>query len=491
MYNICKKRALMAIKTINSFTCSQKDISEAFNEADSLAQEEKQELPSPVFVAEQEPESKILLVGKKRLASALQKRFDERGLSLRTMYDPLRWSRDARVCLPNKTHLVPAFFPHKEARSTLLFHSLLPENLLHFYYDNLSFIGRGCTKKFRKQAVELARQENIPYKEGKTCIEGGNCYIFTASDGKPKAIIGYTSLILSFISLYNQSYFAERSDRIKCATLSRGEALSDDLIRIAKNFNYFEHKRPCLIDEFISPKAASFWTSLSLQMREMIQLTKEAISEELMIPVERTAYIFQSKFHIDMEVFVGPNDCVFIHDETQMLELQEAVDAEKMPFLKRTLEFSRRHLEDSQILIEENTAILQGIGCNVVPVPGVLTASYLAKDHLSYSYITSHWTSKNCLPFTPLFHFDTKIVKHSEFPEMLNFMNGIFLKPNLFITTAAPDNPITLFFQDTFYKRVKNACPELDVLFLEEDFSRTLIRDKGLLRCLTSEFQGL
>ncbi len=478
---------------INHFISSQYNTSEEFPEAlclstsDNSALEEKKDPPSPICFTDNELRLSYLLVGKKKLAAVLQKQFDELGLSIQTVHDPLRWSRDARVYLPDGTHLIPAFFPHQSRRNKLLFQSLLPEYLLHFYFDDLDFTGQGFTKKFRQQAIDLAQQHRVPYKEGKTCIEGGNCHIFTASDGKPKAIIGYTSLILSFICLYNQQYFEKQKDRIMQSIPSHTESLSKDFIRIAKNLKHFICKEPYNIDEYVGEKPSAIWTQLALQTREMIEITKEVISEELMIPAERIAYIFQTQFHIDMEVFVGPNDAVFIHDEAQMLALQKRVDIKKMPFLQRTLNFSNERLKQSQILLQENTKILKSIDCQVIPVPGVLTASYHAKDSLSLSHINSFWTDPRCQPFAPFYDSETEILKKPEFPCMLNFMNGIFLKPNLFITTSAPDHPITSFFQNMFQQKVKEACPELNLLFIKESLPKILICNQGALRCLTSE----
>lgn len=464
---------------------------------DSPSREEEKDLPSSFSPRDDMP---VLLIGDKKIADALQRQFDCLDIFIQTRLEDLRWPRDARVCLPNRMHLIPAHIKNRPRDYIQFFYRLLPDAMLHLYWDKLNITGQGITKAFREKAIETATQNAISYKEAKSCIEGGNCYIFKSCDGSPKAIIGQASLILSFISLYNQEYFCKPKYQSRFALPIPPEAQSEDLVRIAKNLYFFVMSKKVPLPnyelgDFVDKKDVEAWTPLARLTYHMFELTKEKMSRELQIPLDRIAFVLQETFHIDMELFPIPNrqtgeDLVFLHDEQQMFEIQEKIDCQKMPFIEKTLKYSKDRLGPSQFLLEENTKALEKIGCRAVPVPGVLTALYHEGEDYSSSYVSSHWTSKFYNTEAEARSFDSEILEGVTLPCMLNFMNGIFLETQTprFITTGVRQTPMTSLFKQAFCQKMAEAYPQLTILFLEEErLSKLLTERGGGVRCVISD----
>ncbi|MBX9744095.1 MAG: hypothetical protein K2X08_02655 [Chlamydiales bacterium] len=454
----------------------------------AIPPEDKRDTQSPPLI-----EQTILITSHEEIANALQNTIDPSALSTRIIVDKtLPWPRDSHVFLPSQAHLIPAPFADESPESRQMFLALLPETLLHFYDLSLSYMGRGCSKESREGAEKISQKYHVPYKKGKTCIEGGNCLIFKGKDQLPKALVGYTSLLLSLISLYNQKYFEDKSKEMGLFMKNYQQKPSEDLFRVAKNF-YFLMRN----EEFTPDLPANDYTKSILSshnipqiVESMIFLTKQKIAEELQINPERIAYILQNNFHIDMEVFPGPDDTIFMHSERKMLKVQEKIGIMKMPFLTRTMEYSRRYEAYAEQLFKLNTKIIEAIGCKTVPVPGFLQADYSAGSILSYSYISSLWQDQ-CTPFEE--DEDLEVVTtHTSVP-IINFMNGLFFdgpSPH-FITAGFPDNdyPTAKPFIKAFCKKVHKACPSLQISFINALTPDFLAGSYGSIHCLCSSIQ--
>jgi hypothetical protein len=180
-------------------------------------------------------EGKTLAVGSKQIASYLKQLVFMLQLPLQIKTEKIRWIRDCRVKLPNQHHLIP--YPLKIKRLVANLISYFPKEMSHFQNQNNNPIGWGFCDGYRTRAFQVARRNQVPFIKAKTCIEGGNCRIFTGSDGKPKALIGYISLILSLLALKKQGFFKNIRDQSI-------ENLQDqsELLRIAKKLNLVNKK---------------------------------------------------------------------------------------------------------------------------------------------------------------------------------------------------------------------------------------------------------
>lgn len=457
------------------------------NRTHAVPIEDEKDIPSPLM------EQTMLITSSEEIANALQNTIHSSAFPVEVIIDQtLPWPRDCHVFLPNQGYLIPAPFVVNDPNNDAMFFGLLPEPLLHFYKHSVSYMGRGSSNKYRKGAEEIAKKYHVSYKKGKTCIEGGNCLIFKGSDGQPKALVGYTSLILSLISLYNQKYFEEKSQEIYKFIATYQEKPSEDLFRIAKNFFLLMRKEETTPTVPVNDDAKGLLVAYKMPqtVEAMIVLTKEKIAEELQIKPNRIAYIFQNSFHIDMEVFPGPNDIIFMHNEMKMLHVQQQVGTKKMPFLDRTINYATKHGPHNQQLFELNTKIIEAIGCKTVPVPGVLNAHYNAGEILSYSYISSLWQDART-PFEE--EEDLELVTHRTSVPIINFMNGLFFdsSPPHFITSGFPDNdyPLAKPFVEAFCKKVHKACPSLQISFINTLSADFLASNYGSIHCLTSPIQ--
>jgi hypothetical protein len=406
------------------------------------------------------------------------------------------FGRDLRVTLLDGSHLIP--YPLKQEIVKERMQSWFP---LRELIGDVSFTtGFGFDREFKGKALEAVAKEEIPHTQGKTTIEGGNCFVFQGAEGRAKAIIGINSLIITILSLEEQDYFTVNREDLTCRVAAIASA-SDEFILMARDRSLFEakaaledslmefqekgktdpvyaarHAETCRIlrSEYGPTSAyraalrrplaeadrASF-TDLAKQLQAKWEMGKELIATELKIPFEEgkvdesVAVIFQKDFHIDLEMFVSPKGKVFINDEQLVheacLSTASEVRASDSFFLRPYIENSEKRLEASAQIKELNRAILARIGEVLAYVPGS-------------------------------FHTDRGMP--------VNFMNGIPLEEggrSYFITFGAGDRQrITDSFQDSFEQSLTFQAPDLQLIFLDnvcDLFQKT----GGGLHCMTWE----
>ena len=121
------------------------------------------------------------------------------------LFDPLTtemgshavFGRDLRVTLLDGSELIPYRLKQEIIKERM--QSWFP---LRELIDDVSFrTGFGFHREFEGKALEAAAREGIACIEGKTTIEGGNCFLFQGPDGQPKGIVGINSLITTQLSL--------------------------------------------------------------------------------------------------------------------------------------------------------------------------------------------------------------------------------------------------------------------------------------------------
>ncbi|MDP1608132.1 MAG: hypothetical protein Q8L98_02320 [Chlamydiales bacterium] len=401
--------------------------------------------------------------------------------------DHVLWARDCRVILPDGTHLIPETVEEEDFRQ---FAFLLPKEQLHLIYDKEAPHGKGVTYEYKQQGIDVAKKLNIPYKESKLCLEGGNCFIFSGADGEKRAIIGYTSLLLSMVKLEAMDYFSKSLPVEEPV----GESFSEDELRIARNYRSLQSFEPC--DPFSIPCDSKELQETAKKIQRMFCVTKQEIARDLGLPLSQIVFIWQKRFHIDTEFFVGPDNTVFLHDESKTLDLQQDIKKNYyVPLFRRTTAYCEQELEPSQERLQKNVEILKAFGCNPVLIPGSLTVSYSQGEFFIPSYVAEDWMKKDFLPsinpnnIPPSFmQRKYEFLQRDEHITIFNFMNGLFIEgnPPRFITTGLPNHPVSQRFQQAFEKAVKDACPELSVEFLMSHFEGSLLHLGGGIHCLTN-----
>jgi hypothetical protein len=168
----------------------------------------------------------------------------------------------------------------------------------------------------------------------------------------------------------------------------------------------------------------------------------------------RIAFLLQDRFHIDMEVFTGPDDFVFLHDETQV---SATLNKFKQQVEKDKIEPSHERLERSSPILQKNIKMLEQIGCKTVLVPGV-------------------------------FLLRKQVGKGISIGESIHFMNGLVLEgenPH-FITNGTNRDSLGSLLEKEFLQKIYDVCPSLRVSFIKGDLPNILNLDDGGLNCMTS-----
>lgn len=458
------------------------------DESEDVASSERSSPPSQKYT--------LILVGHPMVKDFLDEKIEKQNIQALSANDTILWSRDCRVVLPDNVHLIPTLFLKNSQKHKNYFYHLLPKQMLHFWTENSGFMGRGPSQEYREAAIENAKALGLSHKEGSACIEGGNCRIFIASDGLPKAIIGYNSLLLSLICLQDKLYFAKNAARLKTYKIAlRKEPIDRDLIRIGRNvYAFHSGAKNCPITKDPKDPSNPLWQSSAREVGAMLQMTKEQIAQDLGIPLERIAFVFQEQFHIDLELFPvsrSAGDVVFLHDEELMFKVQQEIDPKigKAPFLAvKTFPYTFSHSSINQRIVAHNIGELEKIGCKAVRVPGSLSAHFRLGETISYSYMTENWMKDRYEFFAK--HSDSIEIKRPLLRHFIvNFMNGLyFAEPSPYFITSAPPkgNSVVDRLTNAFKEAVLKECPDLKISFIRKIVPNYLIQSSGGLHCMTS-----
>jgi hypothetical protein len=250
--------------------------------------------------------------------------------------------RDSSLTLLSGVQLIP-YSLEGDYYDRLL--ALLPPTASHFFLNHSNntpikqgICGSGFMEKNVDQAMVTAYEHGLSFKRARTCIEGGNAFIFIA-EGEKRAIIGEISFCLSYLSLEQQGIFN---------TIEAYEIVpSMQAYRIARNLAYLKQLEKSLEktsdidtddeedeDDFLSEDEKIYFKRLATPLSEndltvyalaaqkielRLQMTKQIISEELEIPFENLLFVPQTRFHIDLEMFITPYGEVVVNDSKKVI----------------------------------------------------------------------------------------------------------------------------------------------------------------------------
>lgn len=147
-------------------------------------------------------------------------------------FGPYCFLRDKQVTLLDGSILIP--FCSDDPRLLERCKSLLPESSLLWVGNPSAPYGNGFSSERQKEILAYVKSYQLPFKMGKTRIEGGNVWLWQNNHWTPYAIIGNLSLILSILSLEEQGYFTSaRLAKFKESIVSP----SDSAIRQVRNLD--------------------------------------------------------------------------------------------------------------------------------------------------------------------------------------------------------------------------------------------------------------
>lgn len=231
--------------------------------------------------------------------------------------------QDTQVVLPNGTLLIPYSFDTPDIEYQ--FRSLLPLSSQSFILGVRQGFGEGFKKDQRERALKNAQENSVHYRQGMTCIEGGNCRLTTNNKNERVAIVGTHSIVLTVLALEEQGYFKGNESYEK--RMEEAQPSLEDY-RLAKNYEYAQkvtalnnnvargkatrvdfnkafqsptHIRRFFIEEpqSVSEEHQSLATSLHVKF----EMARELMARELEVEERNLAIVEQRAFHIDMEMF--------------------------------------------------------------------------------------------------------------------------------------------------------------------------------------------
>lgn len=383
--------------------------------------------------------------------------------------------RDAQVALNNGRHLIPSTLQDPYYRQRTL--AMLSENATHFLLNKkgecsqLSIAGMGFDEINRRQAKVICQLNDVSFRDGKTCIEGGNCFVFQ-SNGETKAIVGEISVILSFIALEEKGHFKEPLPQCQP---------SEHAYRIARNLTFYEklkkkidHKLITLSEDSVEYKSyylklmqmggeKGYRKNISLPITEnekkrfyskakeieaKLVLTRNQMQKELRVKKpENLIVVPQSDFHLDLDLCVTPDGEVLLHDPDQVSTFLEPLFM-KMLGIPNGLIFHKQYCDSASEEAELNTVRVKILKDHKIPV--------------------------RLLPMR---------FKRESFD--LNYCNSLFLKDNS-ILIPAPTTKLEECIHFKFTSMLEDLFPKHKLVQIT-DMSHFMSQNFGGIRCLSFE----
>ncbi len=186
--------------------------------------------------------------------------------------------------------------------------------------------------------------EDLTSLQTNSILIGGNVLVQKQKDGKPGAIIGLDSLLLSTFYLQRKGYFLKEASLVRInelinrgfdiqkirriiESLNRNSLLMDDRLNKPREsmFNSDQEQRN-FVSSLVIPRQFSTWSQqMKINFVELFlakqELAKTVIADDLGLPEHRIVFVNQHIFHIDMFLRPGPGAIVFIQDYEKSIEL--------------------------------------------------------------------------------------------------------------------------------------------------------------------------
>lgn len=348
-----------------------------------------------------------------------------------------RFIRDSRITLFSGKQLLP--YPIDNPLIHDLLMTIIPQSASHFFLEEgnkmirrQSLMGKGFKECNIEQAMITAYDFNLSFKRGKTCIEGGNCFLFISNRQK-KAIVGELSLYLSMIALEEQGLFKEiivdvKEPSLESYRIARNIEIynkvrkpleektrlqkSHESQSVSRNFDRFDQISlvvSCVesskVDTVLTLKESEDELSYrqllvspinqedkikyldeAKKIEAKLMLTKNYIANELELKSENIVFIPQTQFHLDMEMFVTPTGEVVLHDDFKALEfldeMKSDLDAEEEELFKDYQKAALEKAYSLQSIQQIRQEILSNFELKLCFLPLIFEAS--TKSALNY-----------------------------------------------------------------------------------------------------------
>jgi hypothetical protein len=380
--------------------------------------------------------------------------------------------RDSSVTLFEGKRLIPYSFKNSTYHDLLK--ASLPESANHFLLNSKSLCGKGFKQRNVDQAMINAIDLDIPFKRGKTCIEGGNCFLFNDIGGR-KAVLGEVSLFLSMIALEEQGYFDDKITEISLEP-------SPDALRIARNRNVFLTKNQdnkielnkTFTDPVTKEDEKAYYSEARI-IEAKLTLTKICIAEELEIPLNKIAFLPQGSFHLDMELFITPHGEVILHDDEKVINFLNE---------DQFSEIQDKDIQDLLVKYKINAENKSRISMNFFEKRKVV----LNSTQIRYRYIPAVFESPE---FNSALNYCNGIFSLIGSKVMMRFSDnniceGVVKEDGYNYITTGPSTHVEKAFHLKFIKLFQQTFPEYRLKDIP-DLSKFVARTHGGIHCLTFE----
>lgn len=378
--------------------------------------------------------------------------------------------RDSLVALPSGICLIP-YSPKTPSQIDKKVEYLLPLYMRPFFLNksnqlhSRALLGKGTSQKNTDQAKVLCYDYEIPFKQAKTSIEGGNIFLFELN-GQKKAIIGETSLYLSLAAL-----------EVEITDLDlQEEEISEEAYRIAKNMNLWKQQKEIdystlplseKIDKYhhifsdVKDTNKKDLREKAIYWQKKLDLTKQTIASEIEVPLEHIIFLPQTGFHIDLELTVTPEGRVLLHDCALALNQLGLIKEDNMNSDQKLF------LTSYLVKAQKRYKSFKSIQC------------------IQYERLLAHNIEAQAVVGELKAYFPT----HPTY--RLNYMNGVFTpleeRSRFCYVTTGPSHKAEKCFHNFFSEQFKQALGDnIEAVFVDE-LSTKIGLYKGGVHCLTLE----
>lgn len=302
-----------------------------------------------------------------------------------------------------------------------------------------SFMGRVASDGPVSDAREIARLQGIEVKETRAYFEGGNALLGQRQDGRPYAIIGRDSLLISAIHLdsLGEKGFANE-DVLKRVALLEG---SPDF----QNLNLINETSIKLENAGLMPAdlTSEERVSASKIFLAKLDLTKEVIASDMNLSVNEVMVVPQPQFHLDMEIRPITPGKVLLHDYqedrkllSRALEMADP-ESEEHFIMTKTLEEAAENEALNQQLVNAIAKTLEDQEIEVVRVGGIIKNNLTQVNFLNAVAGTKAGTNEQFYMTNhsglPSLNKAFEEILKKEGIERVHFLAGVF-NPDMFGT---------------------------------------------------------
>ena len=294
---------------------------------------------------------------------------------VRTNADPSVWGEDNKI-LTNGDDVnapVKVLVPPRVSGATFdKAEAFTASEGYHPYREG--FQGAVSDRGEDQAAIELAARLGREAQRTRTYIEGGNLLPGVTSDGRPYAMVGRDSLVISAFHLDQQRAFSNAQVDAKVRELRGAGKLTPQLVeetaaQLHRVEQWTSWRAPAQVTAAHRAEAPRFLAKL--------ELTKEIAARDLGLPADRLISLTQPEFHIDMHMRpLAPGEVIVHHPGKSIEVIDQALADPRTPAWERSeLQSMRRNavLEQREMghVYDQIFAELAEAGLIAIEAPGV------------------------------------------------------------------------------------------------------------------------